>query len=181
MKIIFLDIDGVLNHETFYQWRHEQMQKDGTFYDSMQNKWDADICLETVKRLNWLTDETGAKIVLSSTKRLGTSMEWLTGWFKRCNITGELIGRTPFLQIEESRGSVPRGVEIREWILNHKDLVGDEYRFTEYVILDDDSDMLYTQRNNFIKIDKYVGLTYGTAALAKHILDGHKIMNTNEL
>ena len=60
---------------------------------------------------------------------------------------------------------------------NNKELVGDYYNFTEYVILDDDSDMLYWQRNNFILVDRWVGITYGTVFQAKKMLNGGKIIN----
>jgi len=33
------------------------------------------------------------------------------------------------------------------------------HRFRDYVILDDDSDMLYCQRNNFICVDYTTGIT----------------------
>lgn len=52
---------------------------------------------------------------------------------------------------------------------------------SKYVILDDDSDMLYWQRNNFILIDRFVGLTMGNVFQAKKILNNGKILDFREL
>lgn len=41
----------------------------------------------------------------------------------------------------------------------------------QYVILDDESDMLFTQRNNFIQTDSHLGLTLGKMHSAIQILN----------
>ena len=74
-----------------------------------------------------------------------------------------------------------RGNEIHQWIDDNRESVGPYYQFTEYVILDDDSDMLYWQRNNFLLVDRFVGLTNGTVFQAKKILNGNKILTVKEL
>lgn len=61
---------------------------------------------------------------------------------------------------------IPRGVEIKQWIDTHihsdngenwdRKEVGIDFN---YVILDDDSDMLLEQEEHFIKTDTYLGLS----------------------
>lgn len=167
MKIIFLDIDGVLNHEAFYKERHE-----------IQCGWEhpySEIDPKAVNNLNTLCDETGAKIVISSTWR-HSGLEYCREVLERMGFTGEIIDITP------SSPTRFRGLEILDWVKSNEELIGDRYfNFTEYVILDDDSDMLYWQRNNFLLIDRFVGLTMGDVFRAKRILNNGKILNVGEL
>jgi hypothetical protein len=64
---------------------------------------------------------------------------------------------------------------------NNESIIGGYYNFTEYVILDDDSDMLYWQRNNFLLIDRFVGLTMGNVFQAKKMMNNGKILDLKEL
>ena len=74
-RIVFLDIDGVLNYETYYNKekvikRHEIKEKGAP--DGYE-----DICPDRVKLLNGFLEETGAKVVISSSWRIGRSIEEL--------------------------------------------------------------------------------------------------------
>ena len=171
MKIIFLDIDGVLNHEAFYKERHEKL-KNG---DKLNHPY-SEIDPKCVENLNSLCNDTGAKIVISSTWR-HSGLDYCKDVLEFHGFNGEIIDITP-----HSRDSMClRGNEILQWIRSNHDLVGDYYNFTEYVILDDDSDMLYWQKNNFLLIDRFVGLTMGDVFRAKKILNNGKILNVGEL
>lgn len=67
-------------------------------------------------------------------------------WLKR-NLPGEVIDITPYcarIQVDESYESVERGYEIEEWLNKHPEV-------ENYVILDDDDDMLDSQLNNFVR------------------------------
>ena len=64
MKIIFLDFDGILNHEAFYKERYEK-RNDGNVIEHPYNQIDP----KCVANLNNLCEATGAKIVISSTWR----------------------------------------------------------------------------------------------------------------
>lgn len=163
---IFLDVDGVLNHQTFYTERYNSyINKDDywNFKDYPQREFSP----ESIKWLNKLTDETGAKIVVSSTWRLGRNLAEITKIFRTVGITGNIVGTTPYLEYEEykgkSIGSVERGKEIEFWLANHgyryfffnekdKAEYDEETDIGNYVIIDDDEDMLYRQRNNFVHI-----------------------------
>ena len=53
-----------------------------------------------------------------------------------------------------------RGNEILKWIIDNEELLGQhQFEFDSYVILDDDEDMLYQQRHNFIRVNYKTGLT----------------------
>lgn len=116
-KIIFLDIDGVLN--VIPQGRDEY----GDIYHP-----------EFVENLRWIIEQTGAEIVLSTSGRFDDDM--LEKWFVR-DYPGKIVGITPHIAICQ------RGKEIQKWL--------DENPVDTYCIIDDDTDMLPSQMNNFVK------------------------------
>jgi hypothetical protein len=169
MKIIFLDIDGVLNHEAFYKERYEK-RNDGNVIEHPYNEIDS----KCVANLNMLITDTNAKVVISSTWR-HSGLSYCEDVLSYHGFMGDIIDVTP------SSPTRFRGLEILDWIKNNEELIGEpHYNFTEYVILDDDSDMLYWQRNNFLLIDRFVGLTMGDVFRAKKILNNGKILNVGE-
>lgn len=111
MKIIFLDIDGVLNSEEYV--RSERFKNKGGLID---------IDSEAVKILDRILDETGAKIVLSSTWRLDKGSR-----DKVRSDVGEFIDVTP-VSVNRIRGN-----EVNLWLKDRDDV-------ERYAILDDDSD-----------------------------------------
>ena len=172
MKIIFLDIDGVLNHEAFYKERYEKRYEEGAIAHPY-----SEIDIKCVEHLNNLCSETGAKVVISSTWR-HSGLDYCKDVLEFHGFKGEIIDITPLCRC----GLCVRGNEILKWIKDNEEKIGDRYyNFTEYVILDDDSDMLYWQRNNFLLIDRFVGLTMGDVFRAKKILNNGKILNSGEL
>lgn len=129
-KIIFLDIDGVLNviPQGFDEYG-------GIFHDHF------------VENLRWIINETGAKLVISSTWRLSGLKIMQEMWEKR-DLPGEVIGITPTsINVDDenvnSYGSVDRGHEIQKWI--------DDHGVNSYCIIDDDPDMLPSQMKNFVR------------------------------
>lgn len=178
MKIIFLDIDGVLNHQAFYSKRYELMKAKNYSVEHPLSEF----CPDSINNLNTLIAETDAKVVISSTWRMGRTVDELQSILNCVGFIGEVIGCTPNLKGDDCM----RGNEIHKWIKDAcktmPEFEGvDYYNFTEYVILDDDSDMLYWQRNNFLLIDRFVGLTMGAVFQAKKILNGGKIIDSREL
>lgn len=154
MKVIFLDVDGVLNSELFASQSLEEM-KEG---DAPPLKSFDPFC---IGNLNTITDETGAKIVLSSTWRNRyNSCEEANKEFADHGMTGEIIDRTPKLDFEGVPYRPPRGCEIEAWIEMNTERIGKfAHEYNDYVILDDDDDMLLGQYENFFRIEPYVGLT----------------------
>lgn len=152
MKIVFLDFDGVLNSEKFMKKRVKPK-------DNTRAAWNyTRIDQKTVSILNRITDETNANIVLSSTWRLGRTLDEVQSLFNMLNIKGTLIGKTGHYHYTDNRGgihSLPRGEEIKSWL---RDNIL-QSNFKNYVIIDDDSDMLLEQKDNFFKTDYEIGLT----------------------
>lgn len=161
MKIIFLDLDGVLNHENFYVERTTR---------SLREEWHHRyFSPDSVDILNSITDKTGAKIVFSSTHRFHfKTFEELQEGFKLAGVTGELIGVTPKVFFSDITDPVPRGSEIDTWInysIDYEDIVK-----LRYAILDDDSDMLLKQKDSFFQTDFKNGLTQKIAErVIKHL------------
>ena len=159
MKIIFLDIDGVLNCENAYRkgecnytkWNWE----DGT-EDHHQS-----FCSWSKELLNKLIDETGAKIVISSTWR-SSGVDFMRKVWELEGIHGEIIGITP--NFRSYKINIPRGIEIQHYLeeelkfhhINWDKDIQKEYMeksgVENYIIIDDDSDMLYGQRNHFVHV-----------------------------
>lgn len=144
-KFIFLDIDGVLNSEQFYE---EKTQKER--FEELWKEFEDDIAymlsnidLKAVELLNKLTDATKAKIVVSSSWR---RCSYLQDIFNYAGIKEPIFGKTPYLD------SRYRGGEISEWLKDIKE----PYK---YVILDDDNDVLEEQLNNLVQTDWKEGLT----------------------
>lgn len=120
-KVIFLDFDGVLiNHKSWYVRSGGHATGDPP----------------CVVELNRITDLTGARIVISSSWRIGTSVAELRSILLSWGVTGKVIGKTPRLLIESGTLCIaqPRGSEIQSWIDKCE-------RVERFVILDDDSDM----------------------------------------
>jgi len=158
MKIIFLDIDGVLNSElTNYSKEYPDGPKGSSFIDE-----------NLVTILNNIIEKTGAKIVLSSSWRKSRTVEEMQELLEFKGFKGEIIGKTPILVFKSNieggyHNSVPRGCEIKAWLEISKEILGDKMSKVRYAILDDDSDMLYWQRESYFMIDRYCGLTRNVA------------------
>lgn len=148
-KIIFLDIDGVLN--VYCEGRDEY---GCTFHKHFEDN------------LKWIIEETNAKIVISSSWRMNGLSIMQEMWQYR-KLAGEVIDVTPYIN------NCKRGEEIQLWLNNNT--------VSNYVIIDDDTDMLDIQKNNFVCtsenidhsdcIDIGYGLTHKCAEQAIKILN----------
>ena len=132
MKYLFLDIDGVLNHENWYRIEV------GKLKDSFKEWWESCFDPECVKRLNNILEKTGARLVVSSSWRIDRE---LPVYFKHFGITTD-YDVTPSVYREDEFGMkdwVDRGEEIAEFLKSHP--------CDNYVILDDDFDFTEEQIN----------------------------------
>lgn len=148
MKIIFLDIDGVLNN-AMDECKHKlevEIDDEAKYYPHSH-------C--NVRILNRLIELTSAKIVVSSTWRLGLDLPEMKKVLDAIGVVGDCIGMTDNI----NDAYALRGNEILKWIKDNEKLVGEYYQYNTYVILDDDSDMLYWQKDNFVHVDPTIGLT----------------------
>lgn len=168
MKIIFLDIDGVLVHG----------KTNGDNYDHEIGYRKFNTTSKFF--INQLIKLSGAKIVITSTWRL-KGIDYLQAVWKAEEMNGEIIGITPRLFYETTPNEngerfkllVPRGLEIKDY-LNKMKKEGVDVE--KYIIIDDDVDMLYTQRDKFIKTNTQIGFNF---ELYKNTLC--EILDENEL
>lgn len=148
MKIIFLDIDGVLNSDSWYRRRflHPDFECEGRYHHTDDFDPDAVACLNQL---------TGASIVLSSSWRL--DYENTKSDLEYNGVKLPIIGSTPYIP-----GSI-KGYEIQQWLdNNHVD---------KYVIFDDDMCVLENQKNNFVHTSYNTGLNGDNIKTAKQILE----------
>lgn len=118
MKVIFLDVDGVLNSFDLIK-------------ETSQNGHVEFVDPKSVAVLKKIVDATDAKIVLSSS--------WRSGWHKEkekcdpiCLTLFEMLeeNNMPVYDVTEiSEGFTPRYIEIKNWLNNHE--------VESYLILDD--------------------------------------------
>lgn len=140
MNVVFLDIDGVLNSlDSTLAFREAE-----SFWPKRRESLDP----VSVGLLQHLCEETDAKIVVSSTwRKLFLEREFidifaLYGWENF-----PIIGATTSEQVVA--GSWARGHEIQHWLNNNP--------WDNYLILDDDSDMLEEQSEHFIHVSNING------------------------
>jgi hypothetical protein len=149
MKIVFLDIDGVLNDD-FTKERTPPLQTTGGWGMSMRY---TGIERGKVERLHKIFRETDAKLVLSSTWRLHPEMHpymWkMLGKF----IKSRYIGKTPITDQYTYRGK-----EIYEWIKLNLDEDGNQIK--KFIMIDDDTSVNdYFKPDNIIQTGHRDGLT----------------------
>jgi hypothetical protein len=140
MKVIFLDIDGVLvknrlNGEPILT------NPDSDHNNGMFDK-------KAVDNFNRLLSETGASIVVSSSWRLGRSKSELSFILKLAGVHNPpVIGATPFIW-DHQIGRSNRGKEILEWLAKNP--------YVEDFIVIDDCDF---QELEGIPLNRYIKTT----------------------
>ncbi len=179
MKVIFLDIDGVLNVEVFInafwevckQAEIKRPEAKVLRKDIMRDQFGTLFCPTATSRLKAIIDKTGAKIIISSTWRL-SGLQFMQDLWKHRNLPGEVIGITPSFRRdrtpEEEEMSheirAERGREIEYYLSIHPEIEA-------YVIIDDDNDMLPSQASNFVRTDECYGITTIESVKAIQILN----------
>lgn len=144
MKVIFLDVDGVLNSSKTRERFHGLIGVDK----------------EKLNLLLGLMQETGAKYVLSSTWRLDN--EWIRELFRAGLPVEHLAGITPNLAYKKGI----RGDEVAKWLRFNGHV-------ESYVILDDDADFLPYQKEFLVKTSSFEGLTWEDVQHAKEVLNSN--------
>lgn len=151
MRVIFLDIDGVLNSyqsSHFFHFRRDQDKAfkkwGGTLREFLGQEFDP-IAISNLEDI--LREVPRIKIVISSTWRMGETTKSLKKIFDVSPlIASRIIGKTP-----RSRSGI-RGREIQWWLDHHKAV-------EDFVIIDDDSDMAHL-RGHLFQTSAKVGLDW---------------------
>jgi hypothetical protein len=134
MKILFLDIDGVLNSKrsdyAFDGRPHDFSARQMAFFDMV-----------AVALVRKLCAATGCSVVLSSDWRYNT-----TAHAAAAALDLPIMDITPMLH------KVSRGVEIHAWLGAHPEV-------THYAIVDDINAMLPDQQRHFVQTDETCGLS----------------------
>ena len=121
--LIFLDFDGVLNSQKFFE------KNPSAYDDYLANKLVLDP--DAVSYLNEAIRRSGARVVISSAWRKRYGIGELKSRLRRAGLIREamIIGRTPSIG-----DGIPRGHEICSWMVEHG-------QGAPYVVLDDRDDM----------------------------------------
>lgn len=170
-KLIFLDIDGVLNCQKCFASHHKEWEDAGK---PKVYKWWSMIEPAHMAHLNKIIAETGAQIVISSSWRGDPKTPDI---LRENGLVGEIIGVTPRMHRPEgtSWDYYERGKEIQAWM--EKNIAQGE-EFT-YVILEDESDILPEQVH--IKTSWSDGLEEKHAHSSIRLLNGERCLTCKRL
>lgn len=151
-KILFLDIDGVLNTKLWDSKMNDNTPRDrwGYAFDPM-----------SVANLKRIVEETGAGIVISSSwKCFGLPV--LRKMWKTRKLPGRIIDVTPDRMCDEEFLDLDldlidpeegRGYEIQKWLSQRGENV------SHYAIIDDMYEMLPEQQSHLVMTDSETGIT----------------------
>ena len=144
MKVIFLDIDGVLNSDEYFD-KIKNLDIQGI---------EQEIDIEKIKLLKKAINETGAKVVLSSSWRYTRNGQQLKELLSNYEI---YVDSTPLIQNK-------RGLEIKKWLSEHQCI-------EDFVILDDEvfdsyDDVLIKK---LVKISNGSGHSFGEGLLPRDV------------
>lgn len=180
---IFLDFDGVLNHNLFYeeQYAHLHRYDRIPLYKTVKkylrklvkskeiNRLDyikSQTDLSKIVLLNELCFEVNAAIVISASMRAQYSVDELQKIFNYLGATFVIIDKTGRCECRN------RGCEIKQWLCDNTEKWFNvkSFDFYKYAIIDDDQDFLLEQQAHFFQTDNYSGLTPNTVYKIKRFL-----------
>ena len=162
IKVIFLDIDGVLNPK----WWERKKPAD---------RFGCAFAPKTISCLAKIVQETKAEIVISSSWKL-MGLQTLQDMWKERKLPGNIIDITPNYMSDELLLNADmndtdidslyiRGMEIKGWLV----LYGDDV--SNYVIIDDMDDILSEQQTHFVQTDPEFGITNDDVKRVVHLLN----------
>ena len=155
MKVIFLDVDGVLNSDEYIK---------GTIKSNIQGI-EKHVDVEKIKLLRQAIDQTNAKVVLTSSWRLTKMAQEL---IKLLITYGIYVNTTPYIRNE-------RGLEIKQWLADNQNV-------EDFVILDDEIFDSYDEglMKKLVKISNGNGHNFGEGLLPKDIGEIIKRLGRNK-
>lgn len=155
MKVIFLDVDGVLNSDEYIK---------GTIKSNIQGI-EKHVDVEKIKLLRQAIVQTNAKVVLTSSWRLTKMAQEL---IKLLITYGIYADSTPYIRNE-------RGLEIKQWLADNQNV-------EDFVILDDEIFESYDEglMKKLVKISNGNGHNFGEGLLPKDIDEIIKRLGRNK-
>ena len=136
-RFLFLDVDGVLNHNDW--WYSKEAQENPKPFP--QSSFDP----RCVNRVNEILDKTGAELVISSSWRTDMNLPEI---FRSVGLPDK-FDITPSDAFSEWKIYESRGEEIDEFLNQHT--------YDDYVILDDENDFMdFQQPHLFQTCDRIV-------------------------
>lgn len=141
MKILFLDIDGVMNS-------HASALNSGGDLTKFAP--------EAVSTLNAVLQETGACVVISSSWRCSRTMEEMCILLEEQGVVCSVVGMTPDLSGYDSATKIytapPRGLEIAMWLHETEESI-------EGICIVDDGDDMEDLKHKLVQTTWEHGLT----------------------
>lgn len=155
MKVIFLDVDGVLNSDEYIK---------RTIKSNIQGI-EKHVDVEKIKLLRQAIDQTNAKVVITSSWRLTKMAQEL---IKLLITYGIYADSTPYIRNE-------RGLEIKQWLADNQNV-------EDFVILDDEIFDSYDEglMKKLVKISNGNGHNLGEGLLPKDIDEIIKRLGRNK-
>ena len=149
--IIFLDFYGVLSTDNYLDPLRAAKSKTSDYWGRLSDPE----CVGCLKRI---VDETGARIVVTSSWRNYLSTWQFILMWKLRNMPGVLAGVTP-------KSSIYRGKEIADWLKVHPNI-------SNYVIIDDMDSLQFdsNQSMHLVTTNHFKGLQPDTTEKAISIL-----------
>jgi hypothetical protein len=132
-SLLFLDIDGVCNTDSFTNSIDRNAPLSDKEKDTIDNNPGVDrldlrfLNPKHIKHLNKIIAKTQAKVVITSDWRIASNAKQFQAMFNHHGFIGEIIGCTKVLNI-------PRGQEIKDWL-------DDNGWPDKFAIIDDRDDM----------------------------------------
>jgi hypothetical protein len=123
-KVLFLDIDGVLNDR---YTRQAYPPETGEY-----NPWlprITGVSPRKVERLNGALERTGAAVVVSSGWRTTIGPDETIAYLRRQGLRGEILGCTAIYPTDDGQSFV-RGLDVYDWLAAHPEV-------ERYAIVDD--------------------------------------------
>lgn len=139
MKVIFLDIDGVLNSDKYWEMILP--------YEKQMTEMESEIDTQCLNNLKKIVNITKAKIVITSTwKKINRKYEEFKKYMIQNGIS--IYDKTP----DSLQSSINRGEEIRTWLEEHKSEVDN------FIIIDDEIYPDYNElEERLVKTEFYKG------------------------
>lgn len=144
MRVLFLDIDGVLNSMAYFQ--RIAGTRDGLSLPAFtRSQFDP----EAVEHLNRIVAKTECCVVISSSWRLAYRRTQMYDLLREVGFKGRVLDMTPNLMTDV------RAREIQAWLTEHR-----EERFVErFAIVDDNHDAGIGYAPYFVQTEFATGLT----------------------